>query len=326
MSLRIGVLAAPFHPVRSAHLELCRSVLADGAADRILLVLCGGPDPSGIPQERLWEILLIACAGSKLLLPCRLPPEKERMDPARILHYLKKKYPGDHLFLLSPDGCDPASPLPPSVEEYCTCLGLYGFIPRMDHAAEWVADLNSALRPHRFAHSLSVAYTSRRLAIHYGIDPVRAETAGLLHDCAKCLSLKEMRDIALQYHLTEDPAFLESPALLHSLVGARVASLHYGIEDPEILEAIAFHNTGHAGMSRLAMCICLADFIEPNRESFPLLEEVRLLSDISLEKALLLSLRGVADHVRSKGQALHPRTADTIAWLECLPQVRDAAK
>ena len=75
-------------------------------------------------------------------------------------------------------------------------------------------------------------------------------------------------------------------------------------------------------MSRLSMCVCLADFIEPYRESFPLLEQVRMLSVLSLERALLLSLEGTADFVRSRGKYLHPRTQDTIPWLRSMPSVR----
>ena len=321
MSLRIGVLADSFSPVRSAHLDLCRAALADGSAERCYLVICGDPESCGVSAEKRWQMLVTACAGSKTVSPLRLPANKETADPERILRYLRKKQPKDHFFLLSAGACDPDSSLPFPVEEYCSCMGLYGFSPRLKKAGAWVESLFSSLKPHRFSHSLSVAYTSLKLAGRYGIDPVRAETAGLLHDCAKCLSLEEMREIALRYHITNDPGFLESPALLHSVVGAQVAKLRYGIEDQEILDAIAFHNTGHAGMSRLAMCICLADFIEPNREPFPLLEDVRRLAETSLEKALLLSLKGVADHVRSKGQELHPRTLDTVAWLQSLPEV-----
>ena len=94
------------------------------------------------------------------------------------------------------------------------------------------------------------------------------------------------------------------------------------MEDPEVLEAIAYHNTGHAGMSRLAMCVCLADSIEPTRDSYPLLENVRILSELSLERALLMSLEGTASYVQSRGKYLHPRTQDTIAWLKTLPAVR----
>ena len=209
-----------------------------------------------------------------------------------------------------------------SVREYCSCKGLYGMPRSIDGADLWIEKLFSALNPRRFDHSLSVACTARSLAKIHGIDQLQAEQAGLLHDCAKCLPIKEMRRIAKEHSLTSDPSFLESGALLHSLVGSWVARNEYGMADPEVLQAIAYHNTGCPGMSRLAMCVCLADSIEPTRSSYPLLESVRVLSHLSLERALLMSLEGTAAYVRSRGKYLHPRTQDTIAWLKSLPGVR----
>ena len=113
---------------------------------------------------------------------------------------------------------------------------------------------------------------------------------------------------------------------MHSLVGAWVARNEYGMADPEVLDAIAYHNTGHPGMSRLAMCVCLADSIEPTRESYPQLEQIRALSELSLERALLMSLESTAAFVRSRGKYLHPRTQETIAWLKTLPAVRSHRK
>ena len=220
---------------------------------------------------------------------------------------------------------DPTPLLDGFIREYCAAKGLYGMTRRIDSADFWLDHLFDALTPKRFAHSLSVAHTARDLALRYDLDPLRAEEAGLLHDCAKCLPMKEMRRIAVEHSLTNDPTILESSALLHSLAGAWLARNEYGLADPAVLEAIAYHNTGHAGMSRLAMCVCLADFIEPNRESYPLLEEVRRLSEISLERALLLSLEGTARYVRSRGKYLHPRTQETIAWLKSLPDADTAS-
>ena len=39
----------------------------------------------------------------------------------------------------------------------------------------------------RFTHTLGVAYTATALAMRYDADIKKAETAGLLHDCAKCM-------------------------------------------------------------------------------------------------------------------------------------------
>jgi nicotinate-nucleotide adenylyltransferase len=180
----------------------------------------------------------------------------------------------------------------------------------------WVGKLSASLKPGRFAHSLSVAWMSRHLARIHGIDSLRAEQAGLLHDCAKSLPLEEMQRIAVEYSLTDDQEMLASGALLHSVVGSWVAREEYGMTDPEVLQAISYHNTGFPGMTRLDMCVCLSDSIEPLRESYPHLEEVRALAESSLERALLLSLEGTADYVTSRGKYLHPRTRNTIAWLK----------
>lgn len=214
-------------------------------------------------------------------------------------------------------------PLPIPVLETCRVKGLYGLSGRLESADRWLDRLFSALNPHRYAHSLSVAWTARRLALRFGLDPLRAEQAGLLHDCAKCLPLKEMQRIARRNALTGDETILESGALLHSVVGAHLAREDYGMQDSAVLEAIACHNTGLAGMSRLSMCVCLADSIEPLRDAYPLLDQVRSLAEHSLEQALLLSLEGTSDFVRRKGKYLHPRTRDTIAWLKTLPETRN---
>ena len=213
------------------------------------------------------------------------------------------------------------SALDVSTLEFCCCKGLYGYPGRLDRIDSWIGKLFDSLKPKRFAHTLSVAHTARLLARIHGINPLQAEQAGILHDCAKCLPLPEMQRIAVKHGLTDDESILRSEALLHSVVGAWVAQSRYGMTDPEVLEAVAYHNTGRAGMSRLAMCVCLSDSIEPLRQSYPLLEEIRALADRSLERALLLSLESTADYVVSRGYYLHPRTRETIAWLKTLPAV-----
>lgn len=321
--IHTGLLIDSFDPVSSGHLEVCRSALADGSADRVILILSGDPSSCLAPAEDRWQMLTAACSGSKLLIP-DLPPLNHSLSGAGdILEFFRKKNPEDRFVLLSADVTDT---LPPSVSEYCELKGLYDKVPRFAHAGLWIDQLFEALNPHRFAHSLSVALTSAQLAFRFGLDAVRAEEAGLLHDCAKCFSLSEMQKISRKHHLTDDQDFLSSASLLHSIVGAWTARREYGMEDPEVLEAIMYHNTGCAGMSPLAMCVCLADFIEPNRELFPGLEEVRRLSEVSLEKALLLSLECVAAHVKSGGKQLHPRTLGAIEWLRFLPAVQFAAE
>lgn len=206
--------------------------------------------------------------------------------------------------------------LPVVCREYADLRGLYGQAARLPDAERRLARLFADLTPKRFAHSLAVAHTARQLARLHGVDVAKAETAAALHDCAKCLPLKEMQRICREQHLTEDKQVLESGALMHSLAGAYLAATVYGISDPDVLRAIACHNTGKVDMTRLDMVVYLADKIEPTRASYPLLEKVRMLAALSLERALLTSMEGSRDYIRKGGKVVHHQTLETIAWMK----------
>lgn len=209
--------------------------------------------------------------------------------------------------------------LPVQVREYAQIAGLYGAQLRIPEGPRWLDMLFRDLSVKRFSHTLAVADTARRLALLHGLDPVKAEIAGLLHDCAKCLPLEEMQRIARENQLTEDASILTSGALLHSVVGAHLARTKYGCTDAEVIAAILSHTTGKAGMSRLDMAVWLADTIEPTRAPYPLLDKTRMLAGLSLEKAMITSLEGTLQHVRKKGDAVHPATVETLDWLHALP-------
>ena len=208
--------------------------------------------------------------------------------------------------------------LPVQVRQYAQTAGLYGASQRIPEGPKWLAMLFEDLSVKRFSHTLAVADTARRLALLHGLDPVKAEIAGLLHDCAKCLPLKEMQRIAKDNQLTDDSSILESGALLHSVVGAFLARTKYGCTDDEVIAAIRSHTTGQAEMSRLSMSVWLADTIEPTRAPYPLLDKTRMLAALSLEKAMITSLEGTLQHVRKKGENVHPATAETLSWLKTL--------
>lgn len=215
---------------------------------------------------------------------------------------------------------EPTPLLPVPVREYCGVRGLYGLRQRVPQAEDWLPRLFAALSRKRFAHTLAVAHTARCLARLHQLDAAKAEVAGLLHDCAKCLPLKEMQRLSRERSLTGDERILESGNLLHSLAGAYLAASDYGVEDPEILRAIACHTTGKVGMTRLDMAVYLADKIEPTRASYPVLGKVRMMAQLSLERALLTSLEGTVSHVQKGGKAVHPQTLETLTWLRSLPE------
>lgn len=211
--------------------------------------------------------------------------------------------------------------LPVTVREYCGAKGLYGMPCRIPQADAWMDRLFADLSVKRFAHTLAVAYSARHLALAHHVDLYKAEIAALLHDCAKCLPLKDMQRLSRDHALTLDESLLESGNLLHSVAGAYLAAAVYGVEDPDVLRAIACHTTGKVGMTKLDMVVYLADKIEPTRAAYPVLDKVRLMSTLSLERAMFTSMDSTMKYVKKGGKALHPQTQETLEWLKTLPEV-----
>lgn len=211
-----------------------------------------------------------------------------------------------------------------AVREYALIRGLYGG-SEIPGTGEWMMKLFRALTRKRFVHTLGVCCSARRLARKHGLDEQRTVIAALLHDCAKCMPLKEMQRIALEQHLTEDKSILASGALLHAVVGSWVAEHEYGVTDREILDAIACHTTGKPRMTHMDMAVYLADKIEPGRPDYPLLARIRKVADTSLEQAMLLSLAGTVGYVRQGGKQLHPQTLHTLDWLQSLIELHSGS-
>ena len=180
--------------------------------------------------------------------------------------------------------------------------------------------LKKALDSHRYAHTLGVEKTAVSMARAFGEDEEKAALAGLLHDCAKCMTLTQMLKAAKDEPV--DDVMKESKALMHAVAGMCTARSVYGVEDPDVLGAIRWHTTGRAGMTRLEKIVYLADMIEPGRKMFDGLPALREACQRDLDEAMLLALRMTLDHVRSQEKTLHP---DTLAALmDADPRALDA--
>ncbi len=169
--------------------------------------------------------------------------------------------------------------------------------------------LRELVDPKRLEHSIGVSDTAYKLAMHYGEDIEQARVAGLIHDCAKCLSLEKMHKLLDEYKTSIDESFTGSVALLHGPLGAEIAKRQFNISDPEILEAVAIHTTGKAGMSQLDKIVCLADYIEPSRK-YPGVDNIRLFAYKDLNVALLKAFDSSIKAIISKGRMLHPKTVE----------------
>ncbi|MCH3964717.1 MAG: bis(5'-nucleosyl)-tetraphosphatase (symmetrical) YqeK [Clostridium sp.] len=167
--------------------------------------------------------------------------------------------------------------------------------------------LKTNLKVTRYEHSLGVSSTAVRLAKIYGANVSKARVAGLIHDCAKCMSDSELIDIAERNGIIIDEVLDETPNLLHGPVGSIIARDKMGIHDDEILNAVAYHTTGKEDMSLMEKIIYVADYIEPMRD-FPGVDKIREDAVDNLDRALLDSFNNTIKHVIDKKQLLHLNT------------------
>ncbi len=176
--------------------------------------------------------------------------------------------------------------------------------------------LRENLKPSRYAHTMGVRREAVKLAKHYGADEDKASLAGLIHDCCKNKTLQQLLALAEELGVMPDNMQMESGALLHGPVGAAYAKKHFKIDDSEVINAVTCHTTGKANMTLLDKIIYLADYIEPTREEFEGLKELRDIAYVDIDKAMLFALNMSVNHVKSKGEAIHPDTKSAINWLK----------
>ena len=164
---------------------------------------------------------------------------------------------------------------------------------------EIIPYIEKHLKPSRLEHTMQVTKLAKEMAKRFGADVNKAEIAALLHDMAK---------YEIRPGVNMDFA--------HSKIGAEMSRDIFGIEDEDILNAIAYHTTGRAGMSTLEKIIFLADAIEPGR-NYPGVDEIRRAAETDLDGACILSLKRTIEHVRDeKGWYLHPDSLKAKEYLE----------
>lgn len=184
-------------------------------------------------------------------------------------------------------------------------------------------EMEKALEPKRFEHTLGVAYTAASLAVIYGADADDALTAGMLHDCAKCMDFQEQIALCDKNNiLLSAMEREENSRLLHAKTGSVLARVKYGVKDENILNAICYHTTGRPGMSLLEKIIYIADFIEPGRSAghkpamkySESLLTTRKLAYQDLDAALCRILGDILEYLEERGGQIDPMTKETFDY------------
>lgn len=178
--------------------------------------------------------------------------------------------------------------------------------------------LKDCLSKSRYQHTLGVEFTAAAMAMKYSIDIDRAELAGLLHDCAKCIDDEEKLEECKKYNVKITDVEKRNPFLIHSKLGALYAREKYGVDDEEILSAIRCHTTGKPDMTTLEKIIFIADYIEPGRDKAKNLAEIRKISFEDIDEAMYMILRDMLEYLEGGEGELDPTTEETYLFYKKL--------
>ncbi len=177
--------------------------------------------------------------------------------------------------------------------------------------------LKKHLTKERYHHTVGVAYTAMSMAMKYNPQPdnnefmIKAEVAGLLHDCAKCMDNDKKIRICNKNQISYSKIEAENPYLLHGKVGAYIARKEFDILDEDILNAITWHTTGRPDMSLLEKIIFVADYIEPSRRPIPELNLIRQLAFTDINQAVIKILENTLKYLNEKGNPIDDMTQKT---------------
>ncbi|ALX48143.1 bis(5'-nucleosyl)-tetraphosphatase (symmetrical) YqeK [Lentibacillus amyloliquefaciens] len=168
----------------------------------------------------------------------------------------------------------------------------------------------SIVKPHlkqaRFDHTLRVRETAAELAEMYDEDIEKIRLAAILHDYAKYFPLDKMKKIIEESEMPNDLLDFHHE-LWHGPVASVIIKEEHGVTDTDIRNAIHYHTTGRADMTKFETILFVADYIEPGR-SFPGVEEVRETAKTDLNRAAWMTLRNTIQFLVGKHVTVYPDT------------------
>ena len=179
----------------------------------------------------------------------------------------------------------------------------------------------------RYEHTLGVMFTCAALAMVHDCDLITAQTAGLLHDCAKCIPNKKKLKMCSEHQIPVSDFEKDHPFLLHARLGAYIAHEKYGIEDKEILSAINYHTTGKCEMSLLEKIVYIADYIEPMRNKASRLPEIRKIAFQDLDECMYEILKDTLEYLEGdSAEDIEPTSKEAYRYYKELHIKRSTEK
>ena len=157
----------------------------------------------------------------------------------------------------------------------------------------------------RLIHTAEVTVSALTKVKELGLEKDDVITSCILHDCAKYIDYKSVKGFKL-------PEGVPSP-VVHAFLGAYIAENHLKISNEEVIEAIRYHTSGKANMSKLAKLLFVADMVEINR-SYEGVMQLRELFEVDFEKCFIECLKEEMAHLINKKQYIYSETISAYEY------------
>ncbi len=172
----------------------------------------------------------------------------------------------------------------------------------------------------RYEHSVRTAEMCSRLCSIYGLDRNLGYLAGASHDICKEVGDEKLLLLAKKDGNPVSELEAEKPGLLHGRAAAVLLEEEFDFHDGRILEAVANHTFGRAGMGVYAKVLFVADKIEPGREHVDA-EYLRKVYSLSIDGAVMKILVENMDYLEKKGRKVSPESIGLRDWL-CIQGIK----
>ncbi len=207
-------------------------------------------------------------------------------------------------------GEDISKLVPKAVDDYIKAKKLYResdeeeFEKLFENLKKYVSARVSAKR---WDHTQKVAEEAVKLCKIHSEDIKKAKIAGIFHDAAKEISLEESNELVKKYGLGDK--YIDNKNLAHGKIASKLIQSEFGIKDEDIINAISYHTTGRAGMSKLEEIIFVADAIEPNR-CYDGVDEIRKITYKDLDRGCYVTVVGTIESLYKRN--ILPIDDDTL--------------
>lgn len=188
--------------------------------------------------------------------------------------------------------------VPKAVADYIKEHNIYAGNPYLSY-------LKENLTESRLIHTANVMIAALKKAEKEGISTDKVLLASAMHDIAKYV----------------DPETVEGfvhkgipKQVVHAYLGAYMLETQLGVTDKDVLDAVRYHTTAKAPMSKLAKLIFTADMIEDGRdyEGVERLRKIYYTKD--LDTAFVECLKEEISHLEQKGYELFGETRNAYEY------------